>query len=396
MTSKERADARYYRRRLKRLNKKLEKQVSFKEAMSFNNLYLAGKECCKGCRWKTSTIRFEANMYSEVYKLYTNLNHGKYKFSNFQTFTTIERGKTRNIDALHIKDRTVQKCICQHVLIPLYTRTFIYDNGASQKDKGISFALNRCKQHLVRHYRKFGLEGGIYLFDIKNYFGSLPHDKLKQNVIDKIKDKDLQKLVFQMIDDFQKLSINKELPVKTQGVGLGSEVSQLLAIDYLSPIDHLIKDKFGIKGYGRYNDDTYVISESLEKLKQIKAEVESLVSKLGLKINPKKNLIIPLKNHNFTFLKVRMRFTETGKIIQKINRKSVKTMNSKLNKFRKFLNNKKLSFIDVYQSYQSWRTYALQFNAYKTVQSLDKKFKFLFQNELTKNKFNKLCTIKGV
>ena len=52
-------------------------------------------------------------------------------------------------------------------------------------------------------------------------------------------------------------------------MGLGSEISQIIALDYASPIDHYVKDVRGIHGYGRYMDDGYAISNSLEELRDI-------------------------------------------------------------------------------------------------------------------------------
>ena len=52
------------------------------------------------------------------------------------------------------------------------------------------------------------------------------------------------------MDDFRLMkTADKEAH---RGVGLGSEVSQIIALDYASPIDHYVKDVRGIHGYGRY------------------------------------------------------------------------------------------------------------------------------------------------
>ena len=37
---------------------------------------------------------------------------------------------------------------------------------------------------------------------------------------------------------------------RKHGVGLGSEISQIIALDFASPIDHYVKDVRGIHGYG--------------------------------------------------------------------------------------------------------------------------------------------------
>lgn len=57
-------------------------------------------------------------------------------------------GKIRPIDAPHITDRQIHKTLCNEVLIPLYSPSMIYDNGASQKGKGLHWQFKRIKQQL--------------------------------------------------------------------------------------------------------------------------------------------------------------------------------------------------------------------------------------------------------
>jgi len=52
-----------------------------------------------------------------------------------------------------------------------------------------------------------------------------------------------------------------------KGLGLGSQVSQISAVFYPNSVDHFIKDKLGIKTYGRYMDDGYIIHNNIKELK---------------------------------------------------------------------------------------------------------------------------------
>ena len=127
----------------------------------------------------------------------------------------------------------------------------------------------KLKKHLQDHYRKFGTEGGIYQFDFKGYFASLPHDEIKRRARAKIMDDRLYALFCQFVDDLQRMKTADKTAERKRGVGLGSEISQIIALDYASPIDHYVKDVRGIHGYGRYMDDGYAISNSLEELRDI-------------------------------------------------------------------------------------------------------------------------------
>lgn len=160
MNSQERHEARYQRRKARREQRAREAGgASFEEVMSFGNICKAGKSCCDGARWKTSTINFETNLLGEAQATYDTLHYGKRVFKGFHSFATVEHGKVRNIDALPIQERAIQKCLCKNLLTEVYSRSFIYDNSASLKDRGMDFQLRRLRKHLQDHYRRYGTEG---------------------------------------------------------------------------------------------------------------------------------------------------------------------------------------------------------------------------------------------
>ena len=140
LNSSDRREVRYRRRKARREKKAQEAGgASFDEVISFEHLCRAGKACCNGARWKTSTINFETKLLSESLKTLDELQNGTRKFRGFHSFPTVEHGKRRDIDALPIQERAVQKCLCNHLLTRAYSRSFIYDNGASLAEKGMDF-----------------------------------------------------------------------------------------------------------------------------------------------------------------------------------------------------------------------------------------------------------------
>ena len=82
-----------------------------------------------------------------------------------------------------------------------------------------------------------------------------------------IRDDRLYRLYCSYIDDFLKMKTADPKAKRKRGVGLGSEVSQITALDAASPIDHYFKDRRRVAAYGRYMDDGYAISPSLEELR---------------------------------------------------------------------------------------------------------------------------------
>lgn len=353
--------------------------TSFDDVFDLSKLYEAGKKCCNNSRWKSSTIFFEDYMLSLCAKQLKNLTAGINTFKGFNSFKTMEHGKERDIDAVAIEYRTPQKCLCNNMLIDAYSRTFIYDNASSLKNKGIDFAIRRLKKHLHDHFVRCGLEGGILQFDFSKYFASIPHWYLKDRANRVIRDTRLRALVHSYIDNFRLLR-NAD-PEKAIGVGLGSEISQILALDAASYIDHYITEVFGIKGYARYMDDGYVISDSIDKLKDIREYIFHAAAEKDLIINPKKTIITPFKSHGFKFLKIRFRLMESGKILMKMNRKSIKQMRQKLIKFRYWLDEGRMTFDDIYASYQSWRACSMRCDSYTTIKNMDEYFIETFAEE---------------
>ena len=140
---------------------------------------------------------------------------------------------------------------------------------------------------------------------------------------------------------------------------------------YLSGMDHFIKEKLGIRYYGRYMDDFYLIHEDKAYLQYCRGEIEQYVARLGLRMNKKTN-IFPLRN-GIDFLGFHTYLTESGKIIRKVRR------SSKLKKQRGLLDREKISLSDIEQSYGSWRSHAAKGNCYHLIQKTDSLFQNLFK-----------------
>jgi hypothetical protein len=382
MTSEERREARYQRRKAKRLekqSKRLEVANDFNKVFSYENLYKSYKHCRKGVAWKVTVQKYIAEAPMEVYRTWLKLQQGIYKSPGFYEFDLYERGKLRHIRSTSIRERVVQNCLCEHALIPALLPTFIFDNGASMKNKGYTFAINRLTEHLHRHYRKHGQDGYILIFDFSKFFDNVSHELVKKLVSDKITDERVNKLTAHFIDMFGE-----------KGLGLGSQISQVLALASANKLDHVIKEVYQIKGYARYMDDGYLISHSKGYLHACLRAIKTICEELGIVLNKKKTQIVKL-SHGFTWLKVRFFLTPTGKVIRKIYKRSVTKERQKLKKFRRKLDQGKMTYFDVWQSFQSWRSYAYTFNAYHTVQNMEKLFKDLFHKEIFNEVYGIAC-----
>lgn len=181
-----------------------------------------------------------------------------------------------------------------------------------------------------------------------------------------------------------------------KSVGIGSQISQISGVYYPTRIDNYCKIVRGLKYYGRYMDDIYIIHEDKEYLKGLLKDIQGICDELGLFINPKKTQIVKL-SHGFTFLKIKYSLTETGKVIERISKDSVLRQRRKMKKLRKLLDEGKVSFADVRCSYASWRGGVKHYDSYNIILNMDKLFNELFiepfiegghSNEQNSNKQN--------
>lgn len=369
MTSEERRELRYQRRRAKRLQKKREKNAEhddFDKVFSYENLYRSYKKCRRNVAWKASTQKYITQAPMIVKQTYDKLHAGKFKSRGFYEFDLNERGKIRHIKSVDMQERVVQRCLCDHALVPVLSRTFIYDNGASLAGKGYHFSIRRIRRHLQWHYRHHGNRGYILLFDFSRFFDNVDHDVIKRILGQEFTDQRIISLTEHFIDCFG-----------DRGLGLGSQISQTLALASANRMDHYIKEVLKIRGYGRYMDDGYLIHESKEYLQKCLWDLRNICNDLGIVLNEKKTQIVKL-SHGFTWLKCRFYLTDTGRVIQKIYKKSVVRQRRKLKALRRLLDAGKLTMEDVYTSFQSWRAYAMHFDAWHTINNMTSLYNELF------------------
>ena len=369
MTSEERKERRYQRRKAAREAKRREKigkDDVYERVASDNSLYEAANEAAKGVTWKASVQRYHASLLFNISNTRADLLAGKDIRRGFICFTICERGKLRNIKSVHFSERVVQKSFCTNVLYPTFTCGLIYDNGASQEGKGTHFALRRLKTHLRRHFRKYGREGGILLIDFSDYFGNAQHEALFSLYDEVFTDPRIIALGKAFISAFGEI-----------GLGLGSETSQLNAVRLPNKADHYAKEVLRIHGYARFMDDTYAIHQDIKYIEFCLASLRVIYADHGIVVNEKKTKIVDLK-HGFTYLKTRFYITETGRIIAKPCRESITRERRKLKKQAKLVEAGVLTFDAVRCSYASHIGGLQHRNAYRTIQSMNRLFNRLF------------------
>lgn len=376
------------------------KEGKMESVVNPNILYKSFKKCKNGVGWKGSVQRYRLDQLSEISKVYYSINDGTYKLSEPYEFIYNERGHMRYIKALTIADRVVQRAFNDNVINKAIINKLIYDNGASQKGKGISFSRNRFKYHLQSAYREFGSDGYILFIDFSKYFDNILHSEILNQLKGLISNDEFEflKEVFHTFDiDVSYLSdeeylncrddlfslleycqIDKKLltgeKIMEKSVGIGNQTSQATGIYYPHEIDNYCKIVLSIKYYGRYMDDTYIIAKEKDYLYDVLKNIEKICVKLGIHINEKKTRIQPL-NTTLPYLKINYRILETGRIMEFVPNTIFQREKRRIDSFYKLYLNGKMKMSDILQCYLSWYGTYKKFDSKRKLKAIDIYFK---------------------
>lgn len=329
------------------------------------------KKCRKGVMWKDSVARYVNNGLVSVLKLKDSIESGQYKIDDYHEFI-INEPKRREIVSTKFKDRVFQRSLCDNYTYDAITRQFIYDNGACQIGKGTDFARDRLECLLQRHFRQYGNTGHILSCDFKNFFGSTSHAIAKDVIVDCVNNEWVLEHIYNIIDSFNQ---GEDAEV---GLGLGSQVTQLVQLAVLNKLDHMVKEDFKIKGYLRYMDDMILIHPSKQHLNDCLVKIKKYVETLGLTLNKKKTQIIKI-NQGVKFLGFKFILNDTGQVIKYITKENVKKRKRKLRKYKKLVEDGKMTKEKADECYKSWKAHAEKGNSYKLLRSMDKYYEGLWK-----------------
>ena len=194
------------------------------------------------------------------------LDSGNFNTSEYKIKDRLCGSKMRTIYKLpYFPDRIVQHAIMQ-VIEPLLTPTLIRDTFQSIKGRGTHDARKRVTKGIQDKDSNY-----ILKFDIKKFYPSIDNELLRAIVRRKIKCIDTLVLLDNIIDS-------------TVGLPIGNYSSQILGNLYLSELDHLAKEKLGVKFYFRYCDDVVVMCKSKEDCIKAKEVLFKKVNDLRLKV----------------------------------------------------------------------------------------------------------------
>lgn len=358
------------------------------------------RRAAKASGWKESNQKYGINLLKNTYALQKELREGTYAQGKGAVFRLCEQGHLRLVKALTVRDTVMQQSLCNSVLIPELCKYLIHDNGASQKDKGLSFTRRRFEDHLRWHFRRYGTEGYVLKLDFRKYFDNMRHDVLREMIQARIKDENVLRAIDAVLkanevdisfsDDpdfingvfnsleYAKLdqALLKGKRYMAKSIGIGAPVAQIAGIFLPTPIDTYCKTVKGLRCYDAYMDDRIVIHHSKEYLRQLLAEVKKIAESIGLHINDRKTQIVKL-THGFTFLKTRYVLTDSGKIIRRIPRDVVTRQRRKMKKLAQFTAAGEMEYQAFCNQYKAWRGDKRRYHARRTLASMDRLYRRL-------------------
>ena len=391
MNKRLRAKAKIQRDKERKSQKRLCEQPKYEDVFTIKNFVSVLPKCRVNVSWKSSVQKYFIKPIRRFYNDYKTLNEYKLPRPISDKVITIwERGKARTITPIHVKDRVIQKVLCDYALVPILTKTLIYDNGASMKGKGISFSRNRMAHHLMSAVKEYGIDFYVLTYDFKSYFDSIPHRTCRMILEKHILDKHIVDISMEVvkspyraqIEKMKNESERKEMLLKLEndelcGICLGSQVSQILALVVASDIDHYIKDTMRFKHYIRYMDDGVVIAKTKEELQVLYLGMIEIANKIGLQFNDRKTRIAPIRR-GFQFLKIKYFISDTGKIIRKLTRNGILRERRKLKKLAAKVRRSELTIDCAYESMQSWVAHSKFADGYITRRNMMKLYNQLF------------------
>ena len=330
--------------------------TDFEKVVDFNNMYKAYRRSKRGKGFRKSSAKFNVMALDGINKLINQLKERTYRISEYNEFKVYEP-KERVIQTTSFKDKVIQHCLCDNVLLPKLQEIFILDNCAGQKGKGTLFGLNRLSEQMKEFYKEHGFNGYILKCDIKKFFYNISHEPLKDMVEYHFTDKDICWLVNLFIDS-----------TDGKGIPLGNQINQGLALLYLDGVDKLIKTELGIRYYGRYMDDFYLIHQSKEHLKHCLEVLTEYLKTLDLELNGKTQ-IFPFKN-GVSFLGFHTYITNKGKVIRKLKNSNKRNAQRKYLKMVRLLEVGKIAKSKFNDSFNSWINHVSHGNCYKLIQKM--------------------------
>ena len=357
--------------------------TDFEKVTDFGNMYRAFRRAKCGKGYKKSSARFNLAALDGVNTLIAQLKDKSYRVSDYAEFKVYEP-KERVIQTSSFKDKVIQHCLCDNVIMPRLQQVLIHDNCAGQKGKGTLFGMDRLSQQMQQFHSKYGFDGYILKCDVTKFFYSISHEQLKDIVGYHFGyDLDICWLCDLFIDSTQ-----------GKGIPLGNQINQGFALLYLDGMDKMIQWELGVEYYGRYMDDFYLIHPSKEYLKHCLEVIRAYLETLDLTLNGKTQ-IFPFKN-GVNYLGFHTYITADGKPIRRLKNQNKRNAQRKFIRMAKLVAAGELSMEKFQASYGAWKNHISHGNCYRLGRDMDEKINAILLGQEENANEKDYCSDEGI
>ena len=234
------------------------------------NLRLAFHKAARGRPGQAVVRQFAAGLDDRISKMAKAISEGKFPVGRFHQFL-IRDPKERVITAPDFDERVLHHAI-MNVCEPILDRWLIDDTFACRNGKGREAAILRA-QHFTRN------SAWCLKLDVRKYFDSISHERLRHLLESRFKDERLLQLLKRIIAAYR--------GEHRVGVPIGSLTSQHFANFYLGWLDRFVKETLRVRGYVRYMDDMVFWHSSRAALVEIHGRCQEFAMvQLGLEFKP--------------------------------------------------------------------------------------------------------------
>jgi len=236
---------------------------------------------------------FEEKLDENLKRLHEELRTDTYQPQPVRQVMIPKPGKPGELRPLGVP--TIFDRVCQQALLnrlePIFEPEFDDANFGYRKGRSTKDALRKVWKEI-----EAGNEW-IVDADLKNFFGTVDHEKLMALVARKVSDG----RVLGLIESILKAGVfakGRLFPTK-EGTPQGGVASPLLSNVLLTPFDREMRQK----GYRltRYCDDWVVTCQTRAEAEHALARARKILEQLGVRLNPEKTRIVHVR-HGFEFL----------------------------------------------------------------------------------------------